>query len=165
MSFSTIKPGKTECLPWGHSTYGDKQALNHPLEKKVRTIKFWYPQVWGKLPVTLLRILSWWIEILEFRRWPWNFRVRSLQYHNWTQNNQAQRNHPGLWNSSPTPKALCSNVQVANTVWDLPSICQALGSCSAPDYCAITLNATAGSVNAIRCQSPWFLRLCISHAA
>lgn len=71
--------------------------------------------------MTLLRILSWWIEILEFRRWPWNFRVRSLQHHNWTQNNQAQRNHPGLWNSSPTPKASCSNVQVANIMWDLPS--------------------------------------------
>lgn len=101
--------------------------------------------------MTLLRVLSWWIEILEFRRWPWNFRVRSLQWHNWTQNNQAQRNHPGLWNSSPPPKAPCSNVQVANVMCDLPSICQDLDSFSDPDYCVITLNATAVSVNAIRC--------------
>jgi len=34
---------------------------------------------------------------------------------------------------------------------DLPSICQDLDSFSDPAYCAITPNATAVSVNAIRC--------------
>lgn len=66
---------------------------------------------------------------------PWSFGVRPLQYHNWTQNNQAQRNHPGLWNSLPTPKASSSNAQVTNIMWYLPSLCQDLGSFSAPFLC------------------------------